>query len=92
MEELTVADSVPDDASAIFFGAWVDVIDDTDTRHRYRIVGADETNATSGAISLHSPVARGLLGKRIGDSVLVQLPDGQREFEIEAVHYHLDSD
>lgn len=87
VDELTVVDSVPDDAGRIFFGAWIDVIDETDTRHRYRIVGADETDAATGAISLHSPVARELLGKRIGDSVSVSLPQGMRELEIEAIHY-----
>ena len=75
------------DGGAICFGAWVDVIDDTDTRHRYRIVGADETDGPTGAISLHSPVARALLGRSVGDVVLVELPAGQRELEIEAITY-----
>ena len=87
IDELTVVDSAPDDPSVVFFGAWVAVIDDTDARHRYRIVGADETDAAAGAISLNSPVARALLGKRVGDIVTVSLPQNEREFEIEAIHY-----
>jgi len=87
VDELTVADSVPDDRNRVFFGAWVDLVDEQDHAHRYRIVGSDETDAATGAISLNSPVARALLGKSRGDSVRVQLPGGEREFEIENVHY-----
>lgn len=89
VDELTVVDTVPDDAERVFFGAWVDLIDETDETFRYRIVGSDETDAATGAISLNSPVARALLGKRRGDSVNVTLPAGQLEFEITAVHYDL---
>lgn len=87
VEELTVADAVPDDTDRVFFGAWIDLIDEDDAVYRYRIVGSDETNAAAGAISLNSPVARALLGKRRGDNVRVQLPGGEREFDIEQIHY-----
>lgn len=91
IDELTVVDTTPDDPGKIFFGAWIDVVDEDDTTHRYRIVGADETEAASGAISLNSPVARALIGKRLGDVVGVRLPNGQdkrhRELEIMAIHY-----
>ena len=87
VDELTAVAPRTDAPNTIFFGAWVDVIDDTDTRHRYRIVGADETDGPTGAISLHSPVARALLGRSVGDVVLVELPAGQRELEIEAITY-----
>ena len=87
IDELTVVDTVPDDPNTIFFGAWVDIVDDNDSAHRYRIVGADETEAATGAISLNSPVARALIGKRVGDVVNVTLPQGARELEIIAVHY-----
>ena len=87
IDELTAVAPRTDEPDQVFFGAWVDVVDADDSRHRYRIVGADETNAASGAISLHSPVARALLGKRTGDVVDVTLPDSHRELEIEAIHY-----
>lgn len=87
LDELIAVDPRPDDPDRIFFGAWVDVVDIDDSRHRYRIVGADETDAASGAISLHSPVARALLGKRVGDVVEVRVPESARELEIEAIFY-----
>lgn len=87
IDELTAVDAVPADPSRVFFGAWVEVIDDGDVRHCYRIVGADEADATLGAISLHSPVARALLGKKRGDVVAVTLPGGERGFEVVAMYY-----
>lgn len=87
LDQLVVADATPDDPERVFFGARVTLIDDADREHVYRIVGADETDATTGAISLHSPVARALLGRSSGDAVMVTLPDRQAEFEILAVDY-----
>lgn len=89
LDELVVVESTPDDPERVFFGAWIDVVEDDGERHRYRIVGADETEAATGAISLHSPVARALLGKRLGDVVDVDLPQGKRELEIAAIRYDL---
>jgi transcription elongation factor GreB len=87
LDELTAVDPNPAQPDRVFFGAWVDVIDADESRHRYRIVGSDETDAASGAISLHSPVARALLGKREGDIVEVRLSDSQRELEITSIQY-----
>ena len=87
VDELTAVARRSDNPGKIFFGAWVDVIDETDTAHRYRIVGADETDGPSGAISLHSPVARALLGRAVGDTVMVTLPAAERELEIQAIAY-----
>lgn len=87
IDELNVVETAPDDTSRIFFGAWVDVVDDVDRRHCYRIVGADETDAGQGAISMHSPVARALLSRTVGDVVAIQLPGQRRELEIEAIRY-----
>ena len=87
LDELTVVETTPDDPDKVFFGAWIDVVDEDDSHHRYRIVGADETEAATGAISLNSPVARALIGKRLGDIVDIALPQGRRELEILAIHY-----
>lgn len=87
LDELTVARAQPDDPERVFFGAWVTVADPAGDEQRYRIVGADETDAQAGWISLHSPVARGLLGKQVGDVAQVQLPAGPTELELVAVEY-----
>lgn len=87
LDELSVAHTHPDDPERVFFGAWVTVADAGDDEYQYRIVGADETDARAGWISLHSPVARGLLGKRVGDAVHVELPGGPTELEIVELAY-----
>jgi len=48
----------------------------------YTIVGQNEANIKEGKISLETPIAKGLLGKKIGDSVAVQVPSGPMEFII----------
>lgn len=87
LDQLVVADTQPDDPERVFFGARVTVADEAGDEKTYRIVGADETDAAGGWISLHSPVARGLLGKRVGDAVAVDLPHGRTELEIVDVAY-----
>ncbi len=82
-----VTDVPPPGTAKIFFGAWVDVEDDVGDTHCYRIVGADETCAERGFISIDSPVARALMGKRVGDDVTVQRPKGEVTLSILAVRY-----
>jgi transcription elongation factor GreB len=71
----------------VFFGATVDVEDESGARSTYVIVGEDETDSASGRISWRSPVGRALLGKRAGEAVLVRRPAGEVEIEILAVRY-----
>ncbi len=68
---------------AVRFGVTV-VLEDAATGDSvtYTIVGEDESDVASGRISVTSPVARALLGKRIGDSVSVRVPKGVRELEV----------
>lgn len=74
--------------SKITFGATVTLLDlSNDQKVVYRIVGEDESDATAGKISLGAPIARAMLGKRVGDEVLVKLPKGDREYEVVAVEY-----
>lgn len=87
VDELTVVRDRPDDPNRVFFGAWVELVDEDDRAHRHRIVGSDETDAKAGWISLHSPVARAVLGRQVGDEVLVQRPAGADYCEIRAIHY-----
>ena len=53
-----------------------------DEEHRYELVTSEEADAAKGKISTSSPIGRGLLGKRVGDTVKIQIPDGTREMEI----------
>lgn len=82
-----VTEYPPQGTSKIYFGAWVDLLDDDGKQVRYRIVGADESDAPRGYISIESPVARALMGKQVGQSVSVYRPKGEVTFEIAAVNY-----
>ena len=72
----------------IRFGVTVDLEDaDTGETVVYTILGEDEADLARGEISVTSPVARALLGKEIGDSVMVRVPKGTREFEVLEIRY-----
>jgi transcription elongation factor GreA len=68
---------------SVRFGVTVVLSDDnTGEEVRYTITGEDESDVSSGLISVTSPVARALLGKRVGDEVTVSVPKGSRSFEV----------
>ena len=56
--------------------------DGTGEEVQYTITGEDESDVSAGLISVTSPVARALLGKRVGDEVTVRVPKGNRSFEV----------
>ena len=88
LDVLTVVTDVPPEGTQkIFFGAFVELEDDEGRRVTYRIVGADESDADRGYISIDSPVARALMGKRVRDEVTVRRPKGEVTFEVLAVRY-----
>jgi transcription elongation factor GreB len=70
-----------------FFGATIDIEDESGARSTYVIVGEDETDGAQGRISWRSPLGRALLGKRAGEVVVVQRPAGAVEIEVRAVRY-----
>src|SRR5689334_3885747 len=70
------------------FGATVLLTNlDTDEETKYQIVGADEADINHGLISISAPLARALIGKSIGDEVVVQLPAGTRRYEIGSIDF-----
>ena len=88
VDKLTVVTDVPPPGTTkIFFGAWVDLEDEDGKSTCYRIVGADETDAERGFISIDSPVARALMGKSVGNEVTVRRPKGEVTFTVLAVRY-----
>lgn len=75
-------------AEKVIFGVTVTIINvDTDEEKTYRIVGEDEANPAENRISYSSPIARGLIGKMVGDVANIQTPAGTVEFEIDAVNH-----
>ncbi|AWW34450.1 transcription elongation factor GreA [Mannheimia varigena] len=72
----------------VIFGATVQLVNaETDEEVIYRIVGDDEANIKEGLISVNSPIARGLVGKEVDDSVSITTPGGKVEFDIVGVEY-----
>jgi len=72
----------------VVFGATVELADaDSGDEVTYQIVGEDEADIKQGRISVTSPIARALIGKREGEVATVQAPGGVREFDILAVRY-----
>ncbi len=74
--------------SSIMFGATVTLVDeDSDEQRKYQIVGDHESDAKKGRISISSPIARALIGKRKGDTVEVTAPGGARSYEVLKVEF-----
>ena len=64
-------------------GSHVVVLDiDKDEKLTYDLVTSEEADAPNGKISTSSPIGKGLLGKKVGDTVKIQIPGGTREMEI----------
>lgn len=87
LPDLQVVREKPATREKVFFGASVTLSDDDDQEYRHRIVGADETDAKQGWISIDAPMARALLGRCINDEVIVATPDGNKTYWITAVNY-----
>lgn len=66
-----------------FFGCTV-ILENIDTGEEveYQLVGPDESDVKQGRISVTSPIGKALLGKKLGDEIVVQVPAGQRHYEV----------
>ena len=71
----------------VLFGATVTISDEADKRHVFHIVGDDEADVASGRVSWASPLAKALIGAKVGDTVKWQRPAGASEVEIVAIDY-----
>ena len=69
------------------FGATVELADENDNRRVLTIVGDDEADAASGKIGWSAPVARALIGARVGDERIVRLPAGEKGYEVVDIRY-----
>ena len=72
----------------VSFGSTVSVINiDTDEEERYTLCGVLESEPEHGLISIHSPIAKALIGKEEGDEFKIKLPTSTKEYEIEKIEY-----
>jgi transcription elongation factor GreA len=77
----------PTTGDRVTFGSTVRLEDESGKDVRYWIVGSDEAAPARGRISVLAPLARTLIGKRVGDTVKAQLPGGAKTFEILDVNF-----
>jgi len=87
LETVRVVDEKPTDPKRVFFAAYVTLEDEDGVEKTWRIVGADESDMARGFISMDSPVAKALLGRRQGDAITIRVPKGDVEYTIVRVKY-----
>ncbi len=87
LEALTIVDRLPDDKNKVFFGAWVTLEDDEGNEKTYRIVGPDEFDLNQQKLSMDSPLAKAMLGKRLDDEIVLKKPDSEEIFYIVKIEY-----
>lgn len=81
------AKQAPEARDQVRFGATVELVDEDDNRRTLTIVGDDETDATVGRIGWSAPLARALIGARVGDERIVFLPSGEKSYEVIRISY-----
>jgi transcription elongation factor GreA len=88
IQNAQVIDPSLHDHKRVSFGSSVTLVDlDTDEEKKFTICGVLESEPENGLISVHSPLARAMLGKSVGDEFKIKLPTGFKEYEIEAIEY-----
>ena len=87
LDAAVVVDPVKTLSQKIQFGATVDLIDEEGATKCFTIVGVDEVDTTRGHISWQSPIGKSLIGKSMGDEVVVKVPSGEVNFEVIMIKY-----
>ena len=87
MEKLEVVHSGMQDNDEVHFGARMCLLENNTEKKWYRIVGIDESDPAEGRISWISPLARGILSKRVGDVIQLELPAGGKTYRIIDIQY-----
>jgi len=89
LDELEVVVRTPADTGKVYFGAWVTLEDSGGQETCWRVVGPDEFDLANGKLSMDSPLARALLGKRLDDEVRVHSPSGEQVYYIIDIRYQV---
>lgn len=87
LEELKVIDYSSEQEGKVFFGAKVEIENETGNKLCFKIVGPDEIYDTKHYISIDSPMARAMLKKEVDDDFFVQTPNGKKEWFINKIEY-----
>lgn len=87
LEAAVIVDPAKINSMKVQFGATLEVADDEGKSRVYSIVGVDEVDTAKGRISWQSPIGKTLIGKSVGDEVLVKIPSGEVTLEIIKIIY-----
>jgi transcription elongation factor GreB len=87
MKAAKLVDPASQSTDQVRFGATVELADEDDARRTLTIVGDDETDASAGRIGWSAPLARALIGSKVGDERVVRLPAGEKSYEVIAIRY-----
>jgi transcription elongation factor GreB len=87
MKAAKVVDPSSQSTDQVRFGATVELADEEDARRTITIVGDDEADASAGMVGWSAPLARALIGARVGDERTVRLPSGEKGYEVVAIRY-----
>ena len=69
------------------FGATIELVDEDDQRRVLTLVGEDEADASAGMINWTAPIARAMIGARVGEERTATLPSGDKSYEVIAIRY-----
>jgi transcription elongation factor GreB len=87
MKAAKVVDPATQATDQVRFGATVELADENDARRTCTLVGDDEADAGAGKIGWSAPLARALIGARVGEERIVRLPAGEKSYEILSIRY-----
>jgi transcription elongation factor GreB len=88
LEQLIIVDQLPTNQAAIYFGAWVELVDDQEQLLKIRLVGPDEIDPSRNYISIDSPLGKAILGKQLDDEINFDSPSGNKYYCIDKIEYH----
>lgn len=87
LEHAIVVDPAGQPRDEVRFGALATIVDEDGNEHRFSIVGDDEADVAAGKISWDSPLAKAMIGSKVGDVVKWRRPAGDAEVEIAEIRY-----
>ena len=87
LEQLIVISEKPKNKDKIYFGAWVALHEHNNHVKKYRIVGPDEFDLNKHKISIDSPLAKALIGRKVNDEIIFNTPSGKQKVIITSIQY-----
>lgn len=88
LDAAVIVDPLTIKSQLVQFGASVEIQDEEGVTRRFTIVGVDEVDTAKGRISWQSPIGKTLIGKKVGDEVLVKVPAGELTYEVLSISYN----